>query len=317
MEREIETADEEMVSVVIPTHYRDDNLRAALDSVLEQEWTPLEVVVVDDSGERYAESLVSEYDHVEYVSLEQNRGPQAAREVGFERSTGRYIQFLDDDDRLLPGKLTAQVPVLRDNPDVGVVYCGLRWEGTHAVVPHPDVRGDVLEAALRFSTSPAMMGTMLIERSVIEDITPFRHRHGADDIGMKIELARRTEFDFVEDVYLVRERSEDRFGLSWAAVEGRHEIITIYDGLYEQYPDARRAALGETYLVSGQFRLNEDRWSVAAFADFARALYHVQGYPPEYVGSLVTSLFGWHIYWAVRVFYSKYVLGDDRPGKRT
>lgn len=308
---------DETVSIVVPTYYRNDALETTLQSVFEQQYDPLEVVVVDDSGEAHAAPVAADDDRVTYVPLEENRGPYAAREVGVEQSTGRYVQLLDDDDRLLPGKLEAQVPLLRSNAGVGAVYCGLRWEDGPSVLPDPAVRGDVLADALQFSTSPAMMGTLLVERPVVEDILPFRHRHGADDIGMKVELARRTRFDFVDDVFLVRGNSAESVGTSWAAVEGRHEILATYADLYTEYPTARRRALAETYLVSGQFRLNDHWWSPAAIADFGRACYYAPGLPPVYAGSLLSALFGRRVYRGARSLYSSVVLGDDRPGKVT
>ncbi|WP_233752189.1 MULTISPECIES: glycosyltransferase [Halostella] len=306
---------DETVSVVIPTYYRNDELDAAVESVFAQRYDPIEIVVVDDSGEAHAAPVVADDDRVTYVPLEENRGPYAAREIGIERSTGRYVQLLDDDDRLLPGKLEAQVPRLRSNSDVGVAYCGLRWEDGPTVHPDPTVRGDVLEDALQFSTSPAMMGTMLVERSVLEALLPFPNRHGADDIGLKIELARQTDFDYVDEVLLVRGRSSNSVGTSWDAIEGRHEILSSYANLYAEYPDAWRRALAETYLVSGQFRLNDRIWSPAAIADFARALYHAPGLPPVYLGSLIAALFGRGVYRRSRSLYSSIALGDERAGK--
>jgi len=305
-----------VVSVVVPTYYRNERLRRTLESVFRQAYDPLELIVVDDSGERHAAPVAGHDDRVTYVPFEENRGPHAAREAGVERASGRYVQLLDDDDVLLPGKFEAQIPVLQSD-STGVAYCGLRWEGGPTVRPDPAVRGDVLEAALSFGTAPAMMGTMLVERPVLDRIRPFRHRHGADDIGMKIELARHTEFDFVDGVYLVRGRSEASVGTSRAAVEGRHEVLELCADLYAEHPTAGRRALAETYLVSGEFRLNDRGWSPAAVADFLRACYHVPGLSPVYVGSLLAGLLGRRGYRLVRSLYSRLALGDRRAGKTT
>lgn len=305
------------VSVVIPTYYRNDLLREALDSVYTQSYTPLEVVVVDDSGEAYAKPVADDYD-LTYIALEENQGAHAARNVGVDRSTGEYVQFLDDDDRLLPGKLEKQVSVLENNEDVGVVYCGHIWQDGPTVRPKPDVRGDVLEAALEFSTVPCMMGTMLISRDVIDRITPFRHRHGADDIGMKVELARETKFEFVDEVLVQRRNTEGSLGTTQAAVDGRWEVIRTYDDLYEQFPpEIRRAAVAETHLAQGQVHVKNRRWSPEAIAAFARACRCVPGCPLAYAGSLVAACFGRSIYKNLQRSYSRYVVGYERYGKKT
>jgi hypothetical protein len=304
------------VSVVIPTYYRNDRLRGALESVADQAYTPVETVVVDDSGERHAAPVAAEFD-VQYHPMEDNVGPQAAREAGVRATSGRYVQFLDDDDRLLPGKFETQVPVLAGDSAAGVVYSGLEWAGGPTVRPDLGVQGDVLADALRFQTAPCMMGTMLVERDVIEAIMPFEHTHGADDIGMKVELARTTEFRAVDEVLLRRGNPEGSVSTSQAAVDGRWAIIDHYEELYAEFPPAvRRAAVAETHFMQGRRLLEERPWSPAALAAFARAAYHAPGLSVPYVGALVAAVFGRPGYRLSRRLYSAFVLGGDRSGKR-
>lgn len=91
------------VSVVITTYYRNDLLRGAVESALAQTHEPVEVILVDGSGEAHARPVAEEYP-VEYIAQNRDRGAQAARNAGAERVVGEYVQFLDDDDRLLPEK---------------------------------------------------------------------------------------------------------------------------------------------------------------------------------------------------------------------
>ena len=309
----------ELVSVIIPTYYRNDDLQATLRSVVDHPYTPIEVIVVDDSGEGYAESVIETFDGIKYIPLSENVGPQEARNIGIERSNGRYLQLLDDDDIILDRKLSKQVDVFQERNNVGGVYCGLRWgSGGPSVLPDRRVRGDVLEQTLRFQTSPCAMGTMLIDRNAIKRILPLKHHHGADDIGMKIELARVTEFDFVDEVLVYRGNSEESRSTSLTSVDGRKQILSMCDDLYAEFPaSVRRAALAETYLVQGQIQLNRDFWSPAAIASFARACYYIPGLRAPYIGSLFASFFGRTVYGTARSFYSQFVLGDDRRGKNT
>jgi len=305
------------VSVIIPTHYRNDRLRGAVESVHSQEYDPIEIIVVDDSGEGHAAAVAEDYEGLIYESLDENRGPQKARQVGVQLSDGQFVQFLDDDDRLLSGKFSSQIPVLDSDPNAGVVYSGLVWEDGPTVRPDPAVEGDVLELALQFSTAPCMMGTMLVERDVVEAITPFRHTHGADDIGMKIELARTTEFRYVDDILLQRGNPKGSVSTSQAAVDGRRRIIEIYDELYAEFPDSvRRAALAETHSMQGRRYLDEQVWSLNAIIEFLKAAYYVPGFSPPYLGSLGASAFGRPGYRFSRRLYSTVVMGNDRQGKR-
>lgn len=307
-----------LVSVVIPTHYRNEDLLEAIRSALDQTYDSIEVVVVDDSGEEHARPVVEQFEEVTYLPLAENEGPQRARSEGLEASEGSYVQFLDDDDALLPEKIDRQMKLFENDPSVGVVYCGLRWEDGPDVLPKESVRGDVLEEALRFDTAPCMMGTMLIRRSVLEEVPLTRHSHGADDIGFKIDLARATRFDYLDEVLVRRGDTVDSLSTTWAAIEGRFEVIDTYADLYRQYPSSvRNEALAETYLVKGQRHLHDRRWSFAAVAAFTLATYYVPGIDGVYLSSLVLSLFGRPGYDLSRSLYSRHVLGPARRGKST
>jgi glycosyltransferase involved in cell wall biosynthesis len=93
-------------SVVIPVFNRARELAAALRSVLDQSERDFEIVVVDDGSIDDPNRIVAEIADPRIVFLRQeNRGGGAARNAGIERARGRFIAFLDSDDRFLPGHL--------------------------------------------------------------------------------------------------------------------------------------------------------------------------------------------------------------------
>lgn len=246
------------VSVVIPTYYRNEALRRAVDSAVEA--GAAEVIVVDDSGEAHARPAVQGLP-VEYVPLEENRGGNPARQAGIERATGDAVQLLDDDDRLHPEKLDRQRPQLGDG--VGVSYTGMDFEGADPRLPAPGARGDVLRRALAFDLSPCVTSTMLIDRDLLEALLPLADRPGADDLGLMIRLARRTGFEFVEEVLVSRGVEADSRGASMGVVEGRRAILEEFAALYDRYPGARRRAVADTAALAGEIRLREGDRSAA------------------------------------------------------
>ncbi|WP_049900058.1 glycosyltransferase family 2 protein [Halococcus agarilyticus] len=265
-------SDAPLVSVVIPTYYRNDRLGGAIESVLDQDH-PTEIIVVDDSGESHAAPVVAEYD-VTYLELDRNRGSNPARTVGAERASGDFVQFLDDDDRLLPTKLARQIALL-EHTEAGVAYCGMTFEGGRTVLPDPDVRGDVLEPALAFEMSPCVTSTMLIACDALDAVLPLAERPGGDDLGMMIDLARRATFEFVDDSLVRRGVIDDSRGKSPGLIRGRLEIVREYDDLYRAAsPEIRADALANTYRLEGRMHLRDSRWSGAAVRSFARACYH-------------------------------------------
>jgi glycosyltransferase involved in cell wall biosynthesis len=286
---------EPLVSVVVPTYYRNGRLRETLESVLGQAYDRVELIVVDDSGERHAEPVAEEFaDALTYVAHSRNRGAHAARDAGLERASGRYVQFLDDDDRLRPRKIAAQVDLLERSPDVGVAYCGLEMEDGTVHLPDPSVRGDVLRDALGFYDHPLTTSTMLIDRAVLEEVLPLaRDSPGADDINLCIRLAQVTAFDFVDEVLVVGGLPARSRGRSWGGVRGRREILRRYRDLYDEFdPAVRRRALAEVYRQEGRRRLEDRVWSARAILAFLRSLRYEPDRSPVHVGECLASLFG-------------------------
>jgi len=130
--------DPELVSTIIPVHNRSDLLREAVASVLAQTYRPIEIVIVDDGSTddtaAVAEELARSNPESIQVIHQPNAGPGAARQRGLDRARGSFVQFLDSDDLLLPGKFAAQVGALRQQPDCQISY-GPSLEENHAMHP--------------------------------------------------------------------------------------------------------------------------------------------------------------------------------------
>lgn len=283
------------VSVIIPTYYRNDRLRTALDSVREQTYDPIEIIVVDDSGEQYAQEVVDSIEKENtYLAHDSNEGAHAARDTGLQHANGDYIQFLDDDDRLSPEKIAKQVDLLERRNGVGVVYCGLIYENEEEHLPDPDVQGNILEDTLRFYDHPLTTSTMLIDSALLDEIQPlYRDSSGADDIRMSIELAKRTQFDFVDEILVTAGRPENSRGVSWGGVNGRWSIIDNYEPLYDDAPtEVRREAIAETYQLQGRRYLDDRIWSLAAIYSFGQALRYTPDVTPLHIGEFISSFGG-------------------------
>lgn len=119
------------VSVVIPTYKRVDTLDRAIESVLKQTFSNIEVIIVDDNnpdteGRIAAEKLMGKYvdnPQVRYVQHPYNKNGSAARNTGVGASTGDYVAFLDDDDEFLPEKISSMVARLNElSDDYAVCY---------------------------------------------------------------------------------------------------------------------------------------------------------------------------------------------------
>ena len=101
----------------------------AIQSVLDQDYEALELIVVDDGSSDGTPDAARRFGERVRVIEQKNGGPAAARNRGARAARGELLAFLDADDVWLPGKVRAQVDYLAVQPDVGVVFGQwIRWE---------------------------------------------------------------------------------------------------------------------------------------------------------------------------------------------
>jgi hypothetical protein len=109
------------VSVILPTRDRASTLKAAIDSVLQQTYTNLELIVVDDASSDSTAAVVASCaradGRVKPIRLTTNRGTYWARNVGLQHATGDLVTIQDDDDLSLAHRLELTVASLRARPD--------------------------------------------------------------------------------------------------------------------------------------------------------------------------------------------------------
>ncbi|EDP69665.1 glycosyl transferase [Flavobacteriales bacterium ALC-1] len=111
------------VSVIITTYNRAAYLKLTLDSVVNQTYDNLEIIVIDDGSKNTkAETLCNSYQNVRYIKIKNSGGPAQPRNVGIENVSGEYVAFLDDDDIWLPTKIEQQVKILDENKEFGLVH---------------------------------------------------------------------------------------------------------------------------------------------------------------------------------------------------
>lgn len=110
------------ISVVIPCFNAERYIAAAIRSALAQDWSDIEIIVIDDgSTDRSVELVGDAFPEVKLLR-QTKQGAAAARNLGIRRSHGDWIAFLDADDFWLPGKLQAQWRLLDAQPTARMAY---------------------------------------------------------------------------------------------------------------------------------------------------------------------------------------------------
>lgn len=131
---------EPLISVIIPNYNREHVIVDTVQSVLEQTYANLEVIVVDDgSSDASAEELKKIKDsRFRFVLSEAHRGANACRNEGAQLSKGEYIAFQDSGTIWHADKLEKQLARLRQSPEAGLVYCIVRARDGSRTICYPE-----------------------------------------------------------------------------------------------------------------------------------------------------------------------------------
>ncbi|MFN3629578.1 MAG: glycosyltransferase family 2 protein [Casimicrobiaceae bacterium] len=237
----------DLVSTIIPVYNRPARLREAVASVLAQDWRPIEVLIVDDGStdegatRATAHALAAEHPDIVRVFTQANAGPGAARELGRQHAKGEFLQYLDSDDVLLPGKFRAQVHGLREDLVAGISY-GLTIERHEKTgVERPTQGTDTSRRAIfPHALCEPLWPTVapLYRRSVTDDIGPWKPRRILEDWDYDLRaglLGVRLHY-VAEPVAVVRVHAQDHAGLAW-----QHDARALADRV-QAYLDAAALA---------------------------------------------------------------------------
>lgn len=138
---------QELVSVIIPVYNRPKRLKEAVMSILLQDYSNIEIVIIDDGSTDSTSSVIGDLSRKWMASIiyqwQANSGPGAARELGTKKAQGIYIQYLDSDDIITDMKISAQVMAFQNNTEADICY-GMSYQEDHRFEP-PLLTGPIRE----------------------------------------------------------------------------------------------------------------------------------------------------------------------------
>lgn len=186
-----------LVSVVVCTYNNWPDVEMTIQSALHQSYQPIEVIVVDNSS---TDATPDEVPmrlgcSVRYIR-QPNRECAGAYNAGFDLAHGEFIQFVDGDDVLAPGKIEKQVEVFRANPELDIVYGDSRmfqtlagvanWEDV-ATQPEDDILRSLIIPKKRWVGLVAV--GMLFHRRAIERVGRWDETLYVEDLDYWIRAA--------------------------------------------------------------------------------------------------------------------------------
>ena len=245
------------VSVILPTYNRAEFLRSAIESVLKQTYTDLEIIVSDDKSTDHTEEVVRSFkdERIKYIRNKGNKGVSAARNSAIMASKGEYIAFLDDDDEWLPDKLKRQVEVLdHSRPNTCGIHSNLLVidKTTGNIIPFDPVtkkfKGNLLN---QFSIGdPIRTSTVIIRKRCLDEIGLFDETISyMEDRDLWVRLSINWDFEYISKSlikYYVHGNAQLSQNLD-AQTAGQEKILERYPHLFKK----NKKYYGESYVQLG------------------------------------------------------------------
>ena len=195
-----------LISVVIPAYNQAKYLPAALDSVIQQTYKNLEIILIDDGSTDTTRKIGEQFackDSRVKVFAQENHGPSSARNHGISISHGNYICLLDADDVMLPQRVLSQLEVFQTNPPTDIVYTALTHIDSKG---HPcgemrslDYPPENFLAQLFFRNVIPGPSTIMTKRECLTAQTyneTFKH---AEDYELMLRLAHIYRFKYLDE----------------------------------------------------------------------------------------------------------------------
>jgi glycosyltransferase involved in cell wall biosynthesis len=195
---------EPLVSVIIPTYNRSGFVVQAVQSVIDQTYSNIETIVVDDGSTDNTREALCVYEKIKYVYQERSERSKARNE-GFRYSKGLYVAFLDSDDLWLPMKIEKQVQVMNEKPNVGLVYSDVQFIDANGDPYAGEICWDVPERQVLYEdlmTHNVITGTtssVMIRRRCLEKVGLFdESMNTCEDLDLYRRIARYYTFHKIE-----------------------------------------------------------------------------------------------------------------------
>ncbi len=230
--------DNPLVSVIIPTFNRADILHRAIDSVVNQEYTNWELLVVDDRSTDDTTETIKEYlsrvSRIKYLINDHKKGPAGARNTGIANAQGKYIAFLDSDDEWLPHHLKTCVEALEKEP---VDLCFSLWLESSAGkltkieemqgfredfekafdTLKPEIKGDLVFFGDSFFEYAIMeyfycyhINTIVLKKSILDATGTFNENlRSSEDVDFVYRLLESYKFCLIKDHHFIYYEGQD------------------------------------------------------------------------------------------------------------
>lgn len=224
------------MTAVIPVYNGEPFLAAAVESVLDQTYQPIECIVVDDGSSDGTPKLCEGFGNAVRYLRKPNGGVSSARNLGVAEAEGEFVAFLDADDTWLPDKVEKQMAVLGEVPEAGMVYSGVYVvdEDLNVVDRMDPAPPDVAFRNTLLLQQPFATGigsTGLLPVSVFRSVGGFDERLSTSaDCDLTCRVAREYPLACSPEPLARYRRHGSQMSVNVRALE--HDMLLIFDKLF-------------------------------------------------------------------------------------
>ena len=284
------TGEPVLVSVVIPAYNAANSIAEALNSVVNQTFSNYEIIVVNDGSPDTAllePALEPFRQRIRYIKQE-NQGPSGARNTGILAARGKYVAFLDSDDRWLPRHLASQIERFEARPSLALIYADAMLTVDDIPVRTyfeacPQIRPVTFESLIKEESSVITSATVALREALLTAGMFDNQFRRCEDFDLWVRIALcGYEIDYASEVQIVH---RSRNGLSSDAESMKRSLVAVYEKMASTLPVSKvqkdlilsRHARAEAELQLELCRkslLKGEHQQALAAAESARFVFH-------------------------------------------
>ncbi len=225
-----------LVSIIMPVHNGAATIGESIESVLSQNYSYWELIVVDDGSTDETKDIIMKYSdrRIRYFFQSKNIGVARARNIGIRISKGRYIAFLDSDDLWLPEKLQCQLEFMYKN-HYGFTYTEYRQFTSNPLNPGKLIKiKDFVDYKELLKGNDIGCLTVILDRSIFSNIEMPCEHHEDYITWLSLLKCGHKAYGLHADLARYRKSKQSLTGNKWKslcwtwAVYRRSQKLSIY-----------------------------------------------------------------------------------------
>lgn len=229
-----------LVSVVIPVYNSEKTIIPVLQSVIDQDYRPMEIILVDDGSTDNSKNLINEF--IESYPKEQiactcisqeNQGVSVARNNGMKKAKGEYIALLDSDDVWKENKISLQIEAFQENKNIDLLATNRNGEKFSSFFGVRFNKVTKISAKLLLYKNFLLTPTVLFKRKIIDEVGYFNETMSfSEDWEYFLRIATKFECYLYNESLVITGFEKPAFGHSglskniWQMEKGELYVIT-------------------------------------------------------------------------------------------